>query len=106
MENTLIDAGKFLEWFEENVTKIDMPFCKKISLPGLLYHYADFVEKNKPTEQQKRRKEEIISSIKNRIESEQRKHQKLDWAEMAARKIYSTYFDNENNLLINPVEDN
>lgn len=36
-------------------------------------------------------KETIISGIKQRILDEQRKHQNLDWAEIAARKIYSTY---------------
>lgn len=105
MENTLIDAGRFLEWFESNITKLDMPFCKKASLPRLLYHYADFLEKSKITEKHKSTKEEIISSIKKRIESEQRKHQNLDWQEIAARKIYSTYFDAQNNLSINVTKE-
>ena len=33
--------------------------------------------------------EEIIQTIKHRIESEYRKHEDLDWAEIAARKIYA-----------------
>ena len=65
MENTLFDAGKFLEWFEENMSKLDMPLHTKSSLPGILYHYADFLEKNKPTNKQKIRKEQIVSSIKD-----------------------------------------
>ena len=36
-------------------------------------------------------KERIIASIKERILSEHKKHQTLDWAEIAARKIYATY---------------
>ena len=36
-------------------------------------------------------KEEIIQSIKERITSEHRKHKDLDWAEIAAIKIYSMY---------------
>lgn len=35
-------------------------------------------------------KEDIIKSIKLRILEEQKKHTKLDWAEIAARKIVST----------------
>jgi len=37
-------------------------------------------------------KEQIIAQIKQRILDERRKHSKLDWAEIAARKIYATYF--------------
>ena len=33
--------------------------------------------------------EEIIQTIKHRIESEYHKHEDLDWAEIAARKIYA-----------------
>jgi hypothetical protein len=33
--------------------------------------------------------EKIIQSIKNRIISEYKKHPDLDWAEIAARKIYA-----------------
>ena len=33
--------------------------------------------------------EQIIKSIKNRIISEYKKHPDLEWAEIAARKIYS-----------------
>lgn len=33
--------------------------------------------------------EEIIQTIKHRIESEYNKHPDLDWAEIAARKIYA-----------------
>jgi hypothetical protein len=36
-----------------------------------------------------RDKEKIIASIKQRILDEHRKHKTLDWAEIAARKIYS-----------------
>lgn len=38
-------------------------------------------------------KERIIQSIKQRILDEQRKHSSLDWAEIAARKIYATFQD-------------
>jgi hypothetical protein len=40
-------------------------------------------------------KEKQIASIKQRILDEHRKHRDLDWAEIAARKIYS------NNLVKN-----
>jgi hypothetical protein len=36
-------------------------------------------------------KEYIISQIKGRILSEYNKHKKLDWSEIAARKIYATF---------------
>ena len=34
-------------------------------------------------------KERIIAAIKYRILEEQKKHKELDWAEIAARKIYA-----------------
>ena len=36
-------------------------------------------------------KEKTIHSIKQRILDEHRKHHKIDWAEIAARKIYSSF---------------
>ena len=36
-------------------------------------------------------KEEIIKTITERIKSEYSKHKKLDWAEIAALKIYLTF---------------
>ena len=104
MENTIFEAAKFLEWFEENMTKLDISLESKSDLSNVLYHYASFIDKNKPTDKQKRKKEEIISSIKTRIGDEYRKHQTLDWQEIAARKIYGTYFDGQNNLLITAVD--
>jgi hypothetical protein len=44
-------------------------------------------------------KEEVIKLIKGRIEDEYRKHPLLDWARIAAGKIYTQwfeYFNNEN----------
>lgn len=38
-------------------------------------------------------REDIITSIKNRIESEHRKHPDLDWTRIAAGKIYSQHFE-------------
>lgn len=38
-------------------------------------------------------KEEVIKSITQRIKDEYRKHKDLDWEEIAARKIYSTHFE-------------
>lgn len=35
-------------------------------------------------------KEEIIALIYNRIKSEYKKHSELDWAKIAAYKIYSS----------------
>ena len=35
--------------------------------------------------------EEIINSIKNRILAEHNKHASLDWAKIAAIKIYKSY---------------
>ena len=40
-------------------------------------------------------KEDQIASIKQRIIDEYRKHKTLDWAEIAARKIYSTHLAKE-----------
>ena len=40
-------------------------------------------------------KEQVIASIKQRILDEQKKHKTLDWAEIAARKIYSTHLVKE-----------
>ena len=45
-------------------------------------------------------KEKTIVCIKQRILDEHRKHSNLDWAEIAARKIYSSYLNNKNNLTI------
>jgi hypothetical protein len=36
-------------------------------------------------------KEDIIKTIAERIKSEYSKHKELDWAEIAAIKIYSTF---------------
>ena len=40
--------------------------------------------------------EQIIREIKNRIECEFRKHEDLDWAGIAARKIYLSYMVDKN----------
>lgn len=40
-------------------------------------------------------KDTIVSIIKQRIESEYRKHPDLGWAEIAARKIYARFFENK-----------
>ena len=45
----------------------------------------DIVKKNLEFEQPK---DTLVSKIKQRIESKHRKHPDLDWAEIAARKIY------------------
>jgi hypothetical protein len=49
----------------------------------------DIVKKNLEFEQPK---DTLVSKIKQRIESEYRKHPDLDWAEIAARKIYAEMF--------------
>ena len=36
-------------------------------------------------------KEEIIENIVQRIKDEYKKHKELDWAKIAAHKIYSTF---------------
>lgn len=41
-------------------------------------------------------KEEIIQLIKERIEAEYTKHKELDWAGIAARKIYATHLSDQN----------
>ncbi len=46
----------------------------------------DIVKKNLEFEQPK---DALVSKIKQRIESEHFKHPDLDWAEIAARKIYA-----------------
>jgi len=40
-------------------------------------------------------KDTLVSKIKQRIESEYRKHPDLDWAEIAARKIYAEIFEDK-----------
>ena len=40
-------------------------------------------------------KDTIVSKIKQRIESEHFKHPDLDWAEIAARKIYAEIFEDK-----------
>ncbi len=40
-------------------------------------------------------KDDWVSKIKQRIESEYRKHPDLDWAEIAARKIYAEIFEDK-----------
>lgn len=37
-------------------------------------------------------KQRIIASIERRIKDEYRKHKLLDWAKIAAHKIYATHF--------------
>ena len=37
-------------------------------------------------------KQRIIASIERRIKDEYRKHKQLDWAKIAAHKIYATHF--------------
>lgn len=48
-------------------------------------------------------KEEIIQGIKDRIESEFRKHKDLDWAEIAARKIFGGFIKDCNLQNINGI---
>ena len=50
----------------------------------------DIVKKNLEFEQPI---DTLVSKIKQRIESEYRKHPDLDWAEIAARKIYAEIKD-------------
>ena len=40
-------------------------------------------------------KDTLVSKIKQRIESKHRKRPDLDWAEIAARKIYARFFENK-----------
>jgi hypothetical protein len=47
----------------------------------------------KVLERSRRQKSILVSKIKQRIESEYRKHPDLDWAEIAARKIYAEIKD-------------
>lgn len=42
------------------------------------------------------KKEEIINSISNRITAELHKHPQLDWADIAARKIYAEHLVKNN----------
>jgi ssDNA-binding Zn-finger/Zn-ribbon topoisomerase 1 len=49
----------------------------------------------KVLERNQRQKGTLVSKIKQRIESEYRKHPDLDWAEIAARKIYARFFENK-----------
>ena len=48
-------------------------------------------------------KDEIVKQIKERILDEQRKHSNLDWAHIAALKIYATFLDNQSEWI--SVED-
>ena len=58
--------------------------CKDVP-PDIGLRLLDIVKKNLEFEQPK---DTLVSKIKQRIESEYRKHPDLDWAEIAARKIY------------------
>ena len=49
----------------------------------------------KVLERSQRQKGTLVSKIKQRIESEYRKHPDLDWAEIAARKIYAEIFEDK-----------
>ena len=44
-------------------------------------------------------KESIIAGIKQRIIDEHRKHKDLEWEEIAARKIYGSYFPKKPRLV-------
>ncbi len=44
-------------------------------------------------------KDTLVSKIKQRIESEYRKHPDLDWAEIAARKIYAEIFEETKDIM-------
>lgn len=47
---------------------------------------------NPPIDDEELEKERIIASIERRINDEYRKHKLLDWAKIAAHKIYATHF--------------
>ena len=52
----------------------------------------DIVKKNLEFRHQK---DTFILKLKQRIESEYRKHPDLDWAEIAAKKIYARFLENK-----------
>jgi len=53
------------------------------------------------------KKEDTIAAIKYRILEEQKKHKQLDWAEIAAHKIYSTLvFQNVIEENTNKIQEN
>ena len=91
---------------------IGLPFFMILGLPFMVAHYTkwcvDFMrfggkafegmglieDKKQPKTrlnpvQKALEKGILVSKIKQRIESEYRKHPDLDWAEIAARKIYA-----------------
>ena len=41
------------------------------------------------------KKETIVNEIAQRIKDEHRKHKQIDWAMIAAKKIYSSYIDDK-----------
>jgi len=71
------------------------------SLEGVIYNLPndEYLEENiKEAEKEMQSaknylKEEKIKSIRQRIHSEYRKHHTIDWMEVAARKIYSEFFN-------------
>jgi hypothetical protein len=65
--------------------------CKDVS-HDIGLRLLDIVKKNLEFEQPK---DTLVSKIKQRIESEYHKHEDLDWAEIAARKIYAEIFEDK-----------
>jgi len=101
-----------MNWRDLPYRLIGLPFFMILGLPFIVAHYAkwcvDFMrfggkafegmglieDKKQPKTQlnpvQKAlEKGTLVSKIKQRIESEYRKHPDLDWAEIATRKIYA-----------------
>ncbi|MGB4654815.1 MAG: hypothetical protein WBH98_05240, partial [Bacteroidales bacterium] len=81
----------FLEYMNE--IYVDRDFYSR----GKIIEMAKdkYVELHGNVNNKKELKDTIVSKIKQRIESEYRKRPDLDWAEIAARKIYAEIFEDK-----------
>ena len=81
----------FLEYMNE--IYVDRDFYSR----GKIIEMAKdkYVELHGSVNNDKELKGTLILKLKQRIESEYRKHPNLDWAEIAARKIYAEIFEDK-----------
>jgi hypothetical protein len=103
MENTVIEAKKFLDNYEEINGELNLSDELKEKFFQILYGYANVLTKYKLTDKQRIRRNIILSDIRQNIIADN-KHPRLDSADVAARKIYSTYFTGENSVLVTAIE--
>ena len=88
---------------DTNKTTIFLEYMNEIYVDRDFYSRGKIIEMEKDkyvelhgsVNNDKELKGTIVSRIKQRIESEHRKHPDLDWAEIAARKICAEIFEDK-----------